>query len=86
MPLYKALIRVVKSKAEHNPDTGYGVVDVLREPVIEAKDKQEVKNILLGKYPQFFPEGKVFEKETKQTNQFFLRSNIPFVRIRSKSY
>lgn len=77
MPLYKALIRVVKSKSEHNPDTGYGVVDVLREPVIEAKDKQEVKNILLGKYPQFFPEGKVFEKETKQPNQFFYALIFP---------
>jgi hypothetical protein len=51
---------------------GFDTVEVIREPLIEAKDKAEVKAILLEKYPQFFQNGKVYEKETKNDKaQFF---------------
>lgn len=66
---FKAFIRVVKSLTE---DHFYGVGNVIREPLIEAKDKTEVKQILLEKYPQFFPTGKVYERESKKDKaQFF---------------
>jgi hypothetical protein len=68
--LFKAFIRVVKSIA-FNDDSGFDTVTVIKEPLIEAKDKQEVKAILLQKYPQFFQNGKVYEKETKDQAQFF---------------
>ena len=71
---YKAFIRVVKSIAfnDHNEYMGFDTVEVLREPLIRAKDKTEVKSILLEKYPQFFQNGKVYEKETKNDKaQFF---------------
>lgn len=64
--LFKALIRVVKSLTD-----GFGVVNVLKEPLIEARDKNAVKEILLEKYPQFFQNGRVYEKETKDNAQFF---------------
>ena len=72
--LFKAFIRVVKSIAFKNPNEymGFDTVEVIREPLIEAKDKNEVKQILLKKYPQFFQNGKVYEKETKNDKaQFF---------------
>jgi hypothetical protein len=67
--IFKAFVRVVKSIA----DTGhmFNTVEVVREPYIEAVDKTEVKNYLLEKYPQFFQNGKVYEKETKDMAQFF---------------
>jgi len=67
--LYNASIRVVKSIAErgHIFDT----TEIAYEPLIEAYDKDEVKKVLLDKYPQFFPEVKIYEKETKDTAQFF---------------
>lgn len=70
---FKALIRVVKSIAFKDPDKymGFDTVEVIREPLIEAKDKNEVKEILLEKYPQFFQNGKVYERETKDRAQFF---------------
>ncbi|MEK6883894.1 MAG: hypothetical protein AABY22_29965, partial [Nanoarchaeota archaeon] len=72
---FKAFIRVVKSLAVHKYEFGYSspfdTVEVIREPLIEAKDKVEVKQILLEKYPQFFQNGKVYEKETKDQAQFF---------------
>ena len=70
---FKAFIRVVKSIAFKDPNEymGFDTVEVLREPLIEAKDKAEVKAILLEKYPQFFQNGKVYEKETKDQAQFF---------------
>ncbi len=67
---FKAFIRVVKSIA-FNDYCGFDTVEVIREPLIEAKDKNEVKQILLIKYPQFFQNGKVYEKETKDQAQFF---------------
>jgi len=70
--LFKAFIRVVKSLI-HKDELygGFGTIDVIKEPIIHAKDKAEVKNILLEKYPQFFQNGKVYEKETKDQAQFF---------------
>jgi hypothetical protein len=68
--LFKAFIRVVKSIA-YNGYFGFDTVEVIREPLIEAKDKNEVKQILLDKYPQFFQNNKVYEKETKDQAQFF---------------
>ncbi len=67
--LFKAFIRVVKSIAAYNG--AFDSTEVLREPLIEAADKAEVKKILLEKYPQFFQNGKVYEKETKDQAQFF---------------
>lgn len=64
---YKAFIRVCKSLT----DERFGFDDQIREPLIIAKDKAEVKKILLEKYPQFFQKDKVYEKETKDTAQFF---------------
>lgn len=71
--LFKAFIRVVKSIAFKDPNEymGFDTVDVIKEPLIQAKDKAEVKAILLEKYPQFFKNGKVYEKETKDKSQFF---------------
>jgi len=71
--LFKAFIRVVKSISERDNYFlgGFGAVEVVREPLIEAKDKSEVKKILLERYPQFFTNGKVYERETKDNAQFF---------------
>lgn len=73
---FKVIIRVVKSIAYDNrtysPNPEYfGSVDIVREPLIYAKNKDEVKKIIASKYPQFFPEAKVFTKETKDMAQFF---------------
>ncbi len=65
---FKAFIRIIKSLNE----TGYyDISNQIVEPLIEAKDKDEVKSILLKKYPQFFQNNKVYEKETKDKAQFF---------------
>ncbi len=70
MKQFKAFIRVVKSLT--NGVNAFGdKVEVVREPLIEAIDKDGVKKILLEKYPQFFQGGKVYEKETKDQAQFF---------------
>jgi hypothetical protein len=69
--LFKAFIRVVKSITVKDEYFGFDTVEVIREPLIEAKDKAEVKQKLLEKYPQFFQNGKVYEKETKDQAQFF---------------
>jgi len=71
MNLYKVIIRVVKSIALNEYNSGFSAVDVLREPCVEAADKKEVKEYLLNKYPQFFPTGKIYEKETNDVAQFF---------------
>jgi len=71
---FKAFIRVIKSMSSHNILTnehGFGTWNVVEERLIEAKDKKEVKQYLLEKYPQFFQKEKVYEKETKDTAQFF---------------
>lgn len=66
---FKAFIRVVKSLTDTGSD--FDSVTVIREPLIFAKDKIEVKKMLLDWYPQFFQNGKVYEKETKDQAQFF---------------
>ena len=73
---FKVIIRVVKSigldtNFYHPNNECFGAVDVVREPLIYAKSKDEVKKIIAEKYPQFFPEAKVFTKETKDKAQFF---------------
>jgi hypothetical protein len=71
MPLFKAIIRVVKSIGTESGSYFGGDNDVLREPIIDAADKNEVKEILKRNHPQFFQNSKVYEKETKDTAQFF---------------
>lgn len=68
---FKAYIRVVKSLNLENSYNCFDSVTVLVEKLIYAKDKKEVKEILLERYPQFFPTNKIYEKETKDTAQFF---------------
>lgn len=70
--MYKAFIRVVKSLVSPEGSyLGFDTVEVVKEPLIEAKNKDEVKAFLLGKYPQFFQNGKIYERETKDQAQFF---------------
>lgn len=78
---FKAFIRVIKSYQsdyynEKKEDETFirdrirfNTGSVVSERLIYATDKKEVKKILLEKYPQFFPDGKIFEKESK-TNKF----------------
>jgi len=69
---FKAFIRVVKSIITKDIFLGnFGTIDVIKEPLIRAQNKEEVKQILLEKYPQFFQNGKIYEKETKDQAQFF---------------
>lgn len=73
---FKAFIRVVKSIAFDGKQSNFSygsfdTVEIIREPLVYTKDKKEVKEILLKKYPQFFPNGKVYERETKDQAQFF---------------
>lgn len=70
--LFKAFIRVVKSIAIKDYEGfGFGSVEILREPLIEAENKDQVKKILLERHPHFFQNNKVYEKETKDQAQFF---------------
>lgn len=64
---YKAIIRVIKSLSGYE----FGSENVIHEPCIEAADKSEVKRIMVNRYPQFFQNGKIYEKETKDQAQFF---------------
>lgn len=66
---FKAIIRVVKSLVKGSDY--FNVIDVIKEPLIYATDKKEVKEFLVQQYPQLFPAGKVYEKETKDQAQFF---------------
>ena len=66
---FKAIIRVVKSIKNEYRDS-FGSVNILKDLVF-AKDKKEVKKIMLEKYPQFFQNGKIYEKESKDQAQFF---------------
>ncbi|WP_088656022.1 GIY-YIG nuclease family protein [Geofilum rhodophaeum] len=69
---FKAIIRVCKSLTVKDEYMGFNTVEVLREPLIYAENKADVKLQLLEKYPQFFQNGKVYEKETKNDKaQFF---------------
>lgn len=72
MAFFKAFIRVVKSiNSEQSWSNMFGSENVISEKLIEASSKDEVKCFLADKYPQFFPEKKVFTKETKDKAQFF---------------
>jgi len=68
---YKAFIRVVKSINHDSFYNTFGSQNIVEERLIRAIDKSEVKQFLIDKYPQFFPTNKVYEKETKDTTQFF---------------
>lgn len=68
---FKAIIRVVKSISTKHEYFGFDTVEVVREPIIQAKDTSEVRKIMAERYPQFFPTGKVYSKETKDDAQFF---------------
>lgn len=67
---FKGFIRVVKSLQN---DDGYyfGTENVVSERMIEANNKDEAKLYLLNKYPQFFQNGKIYTKATKDEAQFF---------------
>lgn len=67
---FKAFIKMVKSKQPH--DMSFIDATIIYEKLIYAKDKKDVKKILMERYPQFFPENKVYEKESvKNPNQIF---------------
>jgi Zn-finger protein len=68
---FKAIVRVVKSISTKHEYYGFNTVEVFREPIIEARDTAEVRKIMAERYPQFFPTGKVYSKETKDDAQFF---------------
>lgn len=67
---FKAFIKIVKSKQPH--DMSFIDATIIYEKLIYTKDKKDVKKILMERYPQFFPENKVYEKESvKNPNQIF---------------
>ncbi len=68
---FKAFIRVVKSINVDSYMNAFGRENIIKEPLIIAKDKDEVKRILLEKYPQFFQNNKIYERESKDSAQFF---------------
>lgn len=70
MAKFKAFIRVVKS-IHYESEYSFGSNEFIREPIIEADDKNHVKQILVEKYPQLFQNGKIYERETKDQAQFF---------------
>lgn len=69
---FKVIIRVVKSiSGQDSYSCGFGAVDIARIPLVYAKTAKDVDAIILEKYPQFFPTGKVYRRESKDTAQFF---------------
>lgn len=71
MSLFKAFIRVVKSLRNEDDYEYFGYENIVTERMIEAEDKAGVKSFLLEKYPQFFQNNKIYERETKDQAQFF---------------
>jgi len=67
MAYFKAFIRVVKSISDYS----FGSENVIEERFIESESKETVKEYILNKYPQFFQNGKVYSRETKDEAQFF---------------
>lgn len=67
--LFKAIIRVVKSLNDNYG--GFGAETIHTEPIIKSIDKKQVKEKLIEMFPQFFPNGKVYERESKDQAQFF---------------
>lgn len=73
---FKAFIRVVKSLNRDNDNDGFidvsfGSVNIIEERNIDAENKAEVKDFIKKKYPQFFQNQRVYERESKDTAQFF---------------
>lgn len=68
---FKAFIRVVKSINNDNFYNTFGSENIIEERLIIAHDKEEVKQFLLKKYPQFFPNNKIYSRENKDIAQFF---------------
>jgi hypothetical protein len=74
---FKAFIRVVKSLSNERSGDGFfgsslfGAENIVEERFIESKDKKGVLDFLLNKYPQFFPNNKIYTRETKDQAQFF---------------
>lgn len=68
---FKAFIRVVKDLRENENLHYFGSKNIITEKLIEAESKQQVKEYLLKKYPQFFQKEKIYEKSTKDDAQFF---------------
>ena len=71
MGLFKAFIKVVKSLQSNEESYLFGSNNIIFEPIIEAENKDQVKSYLLSKYPQFFQNNKIYERETKDNAQFF---------------
>lgn len=69
MKYWKAYINVIKSLVDNNG--WFGDRNVIHEPLIEAETKQDALKIIAERYPQFFANGKVYTRETKDQAQFF---------------
>lgn len=68
---FKAFIRVVKFATREDEKEFFCDNQVLAEKIIEADNKEQVKEFLSKKYPQFFQNGKVYERKTRDKAQFF---------------
>lgn len=66
---FKGFIRAVKSLVK---DSEYfGSENIIEERAFLAWDKEDAKQVLKRLHPQFFQDGKVYTKETKDQAQFF---------------
>lgn len=72
---FKVFIKIIKSYRPYSNEQSdcvwykgeeikIGSQEIIHEKLIYAKDKKEVKKIILEKYPEFFLDGKIFEKES----------------------
>lgn len=68
---FKGFIRVVKQLLADDGYYSFGTETVVTERMIDANTKDEAKEYLLNKYPQFFQNGKIYTKSTKDEAQFF---------------
>lgn len=66
---YNASIRVIKSHSEDNQF--FASNEVIRYPMVVGTSKDSVKANLVSMHPEFFANGKIYERETKDTHQFF---------------
>jgi len=69
MKYFNTLIRVCKSIQGLERGEFWNITIV--QETIKASSKDEAKKIVLEKYPQFFQNGKVYSRETKDESQFF---------------
>lgn len=79
---FKVIVRVVKSL--NDGCSNFGSEEAFRIPVIEAENKEEVKHFLLKEFPQFFPKGKVYQRETKDQAQFFYTLIYPLYKYENE--